>query len=151
MTRKEALTALIHAAPGLREVLRRWQREGRRPGDGLGDDLAAAARHLAGRRGALDPELPAALAVAERCLVEGPNEIRMAVSVGLILQLWREVGRRPGGRVAVERLLPPYCRAIWAVCPEVDGKLRSAFDQVGWPTHGVGAEPGVAPDRQPPS
>jgi hypothetical protein len=146
VTRKEALTALIQAAPGLREALRRWQREGRRPGDGLGDDLAAAARHLAGRTGALDPELPAALAVADRCLVEGPDEIRMAVSVGLILHLWWEVGRRPGGRAAVERLLPPYCRAIWEVCPEVDGTLRSAFDRIGWPTGVVGAERGPAAD-----
>jgi hypothetical protein len=142
VTRKEALTALIQAAPGLREVLRRWQRQGRCPGDGLGDDLAAVARHLAGRSGAPDPELPAVLGVAERCLVEGPNDIRMAVSAGLILQLWRDVDRR----AAVEWLLPPSCRAIWEVCPEVDGKLRSAFDQVGWPTgvaeRGAAADPG---------
>jgi hypothetical protein len=70
------MVALIQVAPGLREVLRRWQRKGRCPGDGLGDDLVAVARHLAGRGEAVDPELPAALGVAERCLMEGPNKIR---------------------------------------------------------------------------
>jgi hypothetical protein len=123
VTPREVMPAVLAAAPGLRAALDRWH-SARPPGDdGLADELAVAAAHLADA-GAGD--LPAVAAVADRCLMAGDPGIRSAVCFGLVLELWR----RTGGSAAVGAALPPYCRAVWDRCPEVHAGLTEAVGRM---------------------